>query len=318
MKSLSKADIEYLLKNHYSWTIDRADELIKILQELVKRYSPTGKEKEISEFVISFVKDLKKFDVWDDELGNVFVSPKGKNPSILLNAHLDVEKNGNYGEDNLEKINLKDIDYKENGLLKPAEYEDIQIGYDDKIGVAISLWLLKHSEKNCFKALFCVREESDFSYIGKLEDFRPEGRNGGVGIGFILKNEENINFFSGIKTCLLVDRGEDKIDIGELKEKNFINFVRKEPGDLVWIYCEKKMCSDDFISFFEQHTKNLGTPMTRAKSGAKADAFTIKNRFEHVNILNISAGGYQEHNANDFLNVFEAVRTLRVVEKFLS
>ncbi len=316
MKSLSKADIEYLLKNHYDETMKKADQLLEILEPLIRIYSPTGKEMEISEHVVEFVKSLdSNFVVETDDLGNVFVLPKEKKSSVLLNAHLDVVDETIYDRDKISNVSLKNKNFKENGVLKPNEYDDFILGFDDKIGVAIILWLLKYRKDLAFKALFTVREESKRDTEEHLiKKYQISDRSGGVGIEYALVNSED--FFYDLSSCLLIDRAENK----SKGQEDCI--IRDPPSDLVNYYslCDSvcdSLCSSGFLQSFKQMTRDLKTPMVEENGGFAADAVNIKLRHPNIDILNLAAGGYREHHADDFLNVFEAVRTLRVVEKFL-
>lgn len=67
------------------------NEMIEFCQELIRIPSISGKEKEIADFIVDFMKALK-YDVWKDEVGNVigYIPPTDSSlPSIMFTTHLD-------------------------------------------------------------------------------------------------------------------------------------------------------------------------------------------------------------------------------------
>jgi succinyl-diaminopimelate desuccinylase len=60
--------------------------------ELIRIPSLSGEEGAVAKRVVDELKLLKFDDVWIDEIGNVLARVRGRNrePSIMLNSHLDV------------------------------------------------------------------------------------------------------------------------------------------------------------------------------------------------------------------------------------
>lgn len=63
-------------------------EEINLLQDIIKIYSPSGKEKEVSDFLFNFLKN-KKFEVEQDKEWNVISRIGSGAPYILLTSHMD-------------------------------------------------------------------------------------------------------------------------------------------------------------------------------------------------------------------------------------
>jgi di/tripeptidase len=172
---MSLSDVQYLLRNHREETIEKADQLIDILEPLIRIYSPTCKENMISSYVLEKLHSFgNNLSVDVDDIGNVYVTNSIKNemPKLLLNAHLDIDCN-NYKNDGLSDVTLAGrYEFDECGLLKPVEYDNLLLGYDDKIGVAIILWLLKYHPDFRFKAIFTVHEEAYHDTPTELREYK--------------------------------------------------------------------------------------------------------------------------------------------------
>jgi di/tripeptidase len=313
-------DAQHLLENHREDTIEKADQLIDILEPLIRIYSPTCEENIISSYVLEKLHSFGNNLLVDvDDIGNVYATNSIKNevPKLLLNAHLDVDRI-NYERDGLTDVNLAGrYDADECGLLKPDEYDNLLLGYDDKIGVAIILWLLKYHPDFRFKAIFTVHEEAYHDTPFELREYKKYNRSGGVGIEYAL--EKKPTFFNGITSCILIDRAEDKSD--ENRNCPTINekcLTRAESSDIISRYYGEDMCSQDFKDYFESVTRDCGTPMMNRGSRAKSDAYNLKMKYPLMNIINLTAGGYNEHQRDDYLNIIESVRTLRILEKYIS
>lgn len=81
------------------------DYAVRLLRRLLEIYSPSGREDEISEFLVKEMKDLG-FHAWKDDVGNVIGEVGREKPAILLCGHMDtvtgyipvrVENNKLYG-----------------------------------------------------------------------------------------------------------------------------------------------------------------------------------------------------------------------------
>ncbi len=65
-----------------------AEEKVEFLEELLRIYSPNGREKEVAELILD---ELKRCGAhaWIDDVGNVLAEKEGNGPSILLAGHMD-------------------------------------------------------------------------------------------------------------------------------------------------------------------------------------------------------------------------------------
>lgn len=317
---MSLHDVKYLL-NTRKGTSREANQLLDILEPLIRIYSPTGDEKNLSRYILDNIRSQNRYKVETkgdekDNIYNIYIEPINKNPTVLLNAHLDTLESDAHDVHRLRNVTLPRDYFNRYGLIKKGMYDTLLLGYDDKIGIAIILWLIKYRSNLSFKALFTVQEEACNSTPEELMKYKRYGRNGGVGIEYAL--EHHPHFFEDISTCFLIDRAEDKPD--ETYTQPMINpqyKTREEPSDIIYRYNGEDMCSSDFKRNFERLTIDLRTPMKHRRSGAKADAYNLKKRYESMDIVNLAAGGYKEHQTNDYLNIVESVRTLRVLERFI-
>jgi LysW-gamma-L-lysine carboxypeptidase len=63
-------------------------EEVNLLTKIIKIYSPSGKEKEVSDFIFNFLK-CKNFDVEQDKEWNIISKIGSGSPYILLTSHMD-------------------------------------------------------------------------------------------------------------------------------------------------------------------------------------------------------------------------------------
>jgi len=126
--------------------------LIKTFIQLCSIPSPSGKEKEIADFVLSRVKN-KVDEVFVDKVGNIYLKILGKNNKFLLfSAHLDtVEPAGR------QKI------FIENDVVK-GEGRYV-LGGDNKVAVAVILDFIENLDRkkisNNLEVIFSVKEETE-------------------------------------------------------------------------------------------------------------------------------------------------------------
>ncbi|UUX92483.1 hypothetical protein [Methanoplanus endosymbiosus] len=167
-------------------------------------------------------------------------------------------------------------------------------GFDDKAGVAMVLYLMKYTSLK-FKAVFTVQEEQAVTYPAKY------GRGGGGGIDYaILKKPE---FFKNSACVLTIDRQGGRDIIASY------GFDSKDSPRL-------KLCSDAFLEKFIDVSKKVYHPMAVAK-GSIADAYNIRAAFPGLDVLNISAGYYNEHRESEWLDLNDVFGVMRVVVGFL-
>lgn len=116
---------------------------IDILLSLYKIYSRPGKEELMREFILHFYKDLN-FEI-NFTQGNISAK-RGKNNLVLLNAHMD------------SWMDDPKIFYDKLILSDKITARGYMIGNDDKVGIAIILYLSKYTNLE-FKVLFTHSEE---------------------------------------------------------------------------------------------------------------------------------------------------------------
>jgi LysW-gamma-L-lysine carboxypeptidase len=72
----------------FCWWKKLREYAVSLLEQMVRIYSPSGKEGEIASFLYSEMKDLG-FEVELDEVGNVIGRFEGESPRVLLCGHMD-------------------------------------------------------------------------------------------------------------------------------------------------------------------------------------------------------------------------------------
>ncbi len=307
---MSIQDVELLSKDEKNHEI--ADQLVLIIQDLIRIASPSGEEgkKEgIADFLFKFGENQPLWNVWRDEIHNIyFVPTECEDQELpLLMAHSDTAQNSDSAY--LLKVNIVNK-YSDDGLI--CDYPNIQLGYDDKCGIAIILWLIKYCKDIKFRAIVVVQEEKCNPSDGKTID----RRRGGCGVQYAL--EHRISFFKS-RWGILLDRAEDKDnnqDYERKKSPKIVNKIRKEESDIIWKYAGEPICSEIFLSKLEKITDAINCSMRRAESSAKSDAMNIRlfHKTKHIDLVNLATGFYKEHEKDDYVNIFQLVRTLKVVE----
>lgn len=126
----------------------------EIFLDLVKIYSPSGKEDAVAKYIVDFFKVLKK-RARRDKHGNVTVNIPGDAESLLLCAHMDTVPAENEIKPTVKK-----------GVIK-SDGTTI-LGADDKAGIASILCAIEHlvlSNKphRSLELVFTVGEEVDHS-----------------------------------------------------------------------------------------------------------------------------------------------------------
>jgi len=312
---MSIADVNYLKgqKEHQA----TAKQLLSIMEPLIRCHSPSGKEQQVAECILTFVKekcpDWTAFSDGAEGIGNVIAVPtkyldetnkfaSTENLPVLM-AHMDT----------VDKNNSKQL----SAYTFPDSIDDCGIvggdqgfvlGFDDKAGIALILYLMNTCQDPDFKVLFTVQEERT-----EREDLRvrgPDGdraRSGGGGIQYALMRYPA--FFDTSLWTIMVDRAEDK-------SINVKDSIREKPSDIVFKYKGQDTCLSAFRMRIEDISGALKTPMVSCTSDAKADTYNIcVSRGPSYSSVNLACGGYHEHHPGDYLCLYETVRTLRVVEE---
>jgi putative aminopeptidase FrvX len=316
---MSLNDVEKLSKDPDARKI--AEQLVEFLEPLIRIPSPSGKEEKIAKYLVKWI---KKHDGWKhnsdeikDNINNVYFIPEGCDDKTLplLIVHSDNVK------EQIRAELLADVEIKltDNGCIDNKKH--IQMGYDDKCGIAIILWLITFCKELKFRGIITVQEEECSPEC--VEKYRiPERPLGGCGIQYALDHHNDL--FNS-QWGLLLDRGEDipTVDL-ETKKRKYTTIIpgsgiRQNESDIVCNYDREAICEKSFIDEIEKIALELKTPtpMKRAASPKKADAINIRKKYPKINLVNLATGGYKEHSSKDYVNMFQVVRTLLVVEECL-
>lgn len=326
---MSIADVNYLKdRTEHQAT---AKQLLSIMEPLIRCHSGSGDEQQIAECILKFVEERcpgwTAFSDGAEGIGNVLAVPTkyldktntfaSMEKLPVLMAHMDT----NYAKCELPEEELRErlstytfadiTNGDAQGIV--GDDSDLILGFDDKAGIALILYLMSNYQEPDFKVLFTVQEEKT-----EREDLKvcgPDGRNrreGGGGIQYALNKYPE--FFETSLWAIMVDRAEDRSENVE----NDINVVIRgdEPSDIVYRYLNQDTCSPAFRAKIEEISCSLGTPMLSRRSNAKADTYNIRlSRGSSYSSVNLAAGGYREHRPGDYLCIYQTVRTLRIVEE---
>ena len=264
----------------------------QILKSLIQIPSPSGQEKELADFIVeNFL--TEGWVVERDAVHNILFRPHDDNKTEklpLLYAHLDTHPNG---EANNYLLNAEDIIYL-NAAGNIEKSEKIQMGFDDKAGVAAILYLMKHTKLK-FRALFVVQEESS-----NLQT--RFNRQGGGGIDYALKNDFKWVFN---------------------KSANVLSLDRQRGNEIITAYGGNglrnriELCTAEFKEWIIKCSERAGYPIAEAHSNNVADVYNIKSDFDNLNCANLSIGYYCEHNNCEYLNINETLGVIRVVKECL-
>lgn len=186
-------------------TLHKSIRNMKLLKELYKTYSPSGKEKGMRKFIVNWIKENCPNTVAaKDKMGNLYIT-KGKAESYpCLVAHMDqVQKIHSM---DFEAIETKEIIFGYSQSHKRME----GLGADDKNGIWICLKCLE--KYDAIKCVFFVKEE----------------------VGCVGSQKAVMSFFDDCRYVIQIDRkgGGDLItDIGgwtPLCSEEFVKAIRPE------------------------------------------------------------------------------------------
>ena len=131
--------------------------LTDIFIKLASIYSPSGEEKEIGEYIMSYLKD--KLDILEmDKAGNIYGFKNGTGTPLLFCAHMDTVRPAQAQT----PVIKKGVIYSNGKSV---------LGADDKTAVAAILAMvdeIQHKEHRSFEILITIREETDAG----LRDFK--------------------------------------------------------------------------------------------------------------------------------------------------
>ncbi|HOI13468.1 MAG TPA: hypothetical protein PLG75_06390 [Methanoculleus sp.] len=312
---MSLADVNYL-KGQKEYQ-KMAKHLLAIMEPLIRCSTPSGREVEVAERLLQFVNGrCPGWTAFSDRdgaegIGNVLAVPTqyvdrsnrfaSTKALPIIMAHMDtVDMNDR------EQLSAYTFSDSIDGHGIVGGDQDFVLGFDDRAGIALILYLMSTSRDPEFKVLFTVEEEST-----RHQDLRVDGRGGGGGIQYALTAYRE--YFDTSPWTIMVDRAEDRSEpVGR-------GSIRKTPSDIVYNYFHQDTCSPAFRGKIEAISQDLSTPMRSAESGAKGDTYNIYKHYRHGSrpyaSVNLAAGGYREHKPGDYLCIYETIRTLRVVEE---
>lgn len=265
----------------------------QILKDLIQIPSPSGSEQELARHIVANYCQNGWVAQMDD-IHNILFCPKDDNKAEklpLLYAHIDTRPNGQSNNHLLPEKDIINLD--ENGQLQKKH--KIQMGFDDKAGVAAILYLMLHTKLR-FRVLLVAQEE-----VSELP--KRFKRNGGGGIDFAINSFSWV--FGKSKYVLSLDRKNGNDIIDEYGEKS-----RKERP-------RKRMCSEKFRDWVIECSSNVTHTLQVAK-GSIADIYNIKSSFPNLNCVNLSIGYYYEHTEKECLKIDETIGVIRVVTECLS
>ena len=290
--------------------MDPRNQIISILQDLIRIYSPSGHEQDIAGYLEKYLIN-EGWHVVRDAMHNIAACPADMQHDVLplLNAHMDTYSSKNNDPERRtatpEELQNLALQINADGQVVKADkagnvHGQIQVGFDDKIGVAMILWLVKYRKDLSFKILLTTMEE-----------------NKQVGVRHFLRNTNG--FFNTVSWGFSLDRAEDAVPI--LKERS--------GRDIVFIYGKnaetqddrhmgrQQICSEEFVETIEQISATLDTPMQRERSDNWSDAYHIHCQGGCMNIVNLSVGYSYMHRVNDTLDMKSAMQTLNLVQECL-
>lgn len=171
---------------------------MKLLKQLFKIYSPSGKEGYMTKFIKGFCKRIPDAKFEKDQVGNIYITRGESETYPCIVAHLD----------QVQKIHSKDFKaYETDAIIfgysvKHKRFEGL--GADDKNGIWIALKCLESYD--CIKIAFFVGEE----------------------IGCVGSSKANMEFFNDVRFVIEPDRRErndliTSISGMELCSEEFIN-----------------------------------------------------------------------------------------------
>ena len=171
---------------------------MKLLKQLFKIYSPSGKEGYMTKFIKGFCKRIPDAKFEKDQVGNIYITRGVSETYPCIVAHLD----------QVQKIHSKDFKaYETDAIIfgysvKHKRFEGL--GADDKNGIWIALKCLESYD--CIKIAFFVGEE----------------------IGCVGSSKANMEFFNDVRFVIEPDRRErndliTSISGMELCSEEFIN-----------------------------------------------------------------------------------------------
>jgi putative aminopeptidase FrvX len=265
----------------------------QILKDLIQIPSPSGSEQELARHIVANYCQNGWVAQMDD-IHNILFCPKDDNKTEklpLLYAHLDTHPRC---QPSNESLRQEDVVWLNNaGNIEKAE--EIQLGFDDKAGVAAILYLMLHTKLR-FRVLLVVQEE-----VSDLP--KRFGRNGGGGIDYAIKSFSWV--FGKSAYLLSLDRanGFDIIDVYGVEEDE------ERP--------RKRMCSEKFRDWVIECSSNVTHTLQVAK-GSIADIYNIKSSFPNLNCVNLSIGYYYEHTEKECLKIDETIGVISVVQSFIA
>lgn len=252
-------------------------DIFDIFRDIIRFWSPSGKEAELSAHIRSHYFSDGRYVIESDELGNLMAIPSGFEGMMLpiICSHMDVHE-AYTSESDKERLtsvaNELRIEEGNDWIFRPDD--DIQIGADDKAGVATCLYIARHTELPA-KILLTVSEEC-----------------GRKSVAYALENSKS--FFANTSFALVLDRHS------------------YEGNNIIHSYRGRKMAPDVMLNNIEEISASMGYPMLQTPSPHCADAYNLA--LAGINSVNLSSGIHFEHSCNDQVNIQQAVNTLRVVQ----
>jgi hypothetical protein len=117
--------------------------------------------------------------------------------------------------------------------LKITKKYPQEVGFDDKIGIAIILWLMKYTDLR-FKVILSSQEEETKREDLQIKDEHGHLRGGGGGIQYALTSSKSLTFI--------------KDSLSFIKNSRFgLVLDRQGCSDIIAKYWDEDVCLDDFL-----------------------------------------------------------------------
>jgi tripeptide aminopeptidase len=278
--------------------------LFTILKELIRIPSPSGRERELADYILKeYTHGIYRYEGDKDALSNIFLFPKnmrGDEKLPILNAHLDIyNKDSVLTAEQLDHLRDADILTLDPKTLTITKKYPQVVGFDDKIGIAIILWLMKYTDLKFKVILSSQEEETKRSDLKIKYNNGNNNRQGGGGIQYALTSSKPLAFIKNSPSFIKDSRFGLVLD-------------RQGRSDIIIKYGGVDLCSETFLSALENISRTVKFPMRKAQ-GRMGDAYNIRDH-AGLNVVNLSCGIYCEHMTGEYLNIEEAFGTLKVVK----
>ncbi len=296
------------------------DKLVNLFMTLCKIYSPSGKEKDIVDFVFKFLR-YYGFSPLKDDFGNVILKIKrsGGKP-ILLTAHLDTVE---------PCKNVKPL--VKNGFVMSSG--DTILGADNRATVAAILYALVSGEiKRSIEVVFTLSEEVgnygavnlDYSLLQSKVGYSFDSSTpvGTIILASPFYNRFDITFIGKAAHASRVDLAHNvlqalgeflnKVKLGKINEDTIANIGVVNVGDVRNTIPGKAVLKGEVRSFKEQDLEGYSSNL---KALVKEVAERVNFKYE-IDIVRENPGFFYSKEDRDIQNVMKIFSKLKIPVRF--